>query len=208
MAQLIQFGTLSSLKKSTFVDIVCPDSETLSRNVFGLGAFSALSAEMTIADGVIYKSDERTRTAEKEDMSPFMFFVELENPQKVDSFDGFGSGWQERLPGALEFPEKPYVYVLKGKFSSVTYKTSPRGNKGYRELGLAISEQKRVTLEDCRGTVVGFWFPESWEHINSPGFHSHFLAEDARNSGHIISSELHTFHELLLENIEDVKLRP
>lgn len=149
MAQLIQFGTLSNLKKNGFKDIVYPDGTILSKNVFGLGAFSQLKAEMTIANGMIYKSDERTRLANKRDRSPFMFYTELENPQKIEPFEGTGATWQERLPSAVSCPDKPYIFVVKGIFSSVTYKTSPRGNRGYQDLSLAISEQVQETLTNC-----------------------------------------------------------
>ena len=41
-----------------------------------------------------------------------------------------------------------------------------------------------------RGTLVGFWFPESMRHVNVPGYHFHFINEDGSAGGHVLSLTL------------------
>ena len=45
-------------------------------------------------------------------------------------------------------------------------------------------------LEDVRGTLAGFRFPDFARGLNVPGFHLHFLTEDRRPGGHVLDLEL------------------
>ena len=58
--------------------------------------------------------------------------------------------------------------------------------EGYRPLSETISQvQNTYALNDTRGTIVGFWFPEYMKTINVPGFHFHFIYDQHTRGGHL-----------------------
>lgn len=62
----------------------------------------------------------------------------------------------------------------------------PPQQKPYPPLAEVAKTQPVFHLENVRGTLAGFRFPDFARGLNVPGFHLHFLTEDRRAGGHVL----------------------
>jgi acetolactate decarboxylase len=80
-----------------------------------------------------------------------------------------------------------YAVRIDGMFHQVRVRSVPRQSRPYPPLAEAARQQRVFDLEDVRGTLVGFRFPQYMGGVNMPGWHLHFLSDDRRHGGHVLS---------------------
>ena len=77
---------------------------------------------------------------------------------------------------------------LDGRFEFVRARSVPPQSPPYRPLTEVVLEQHVFELTDVAGTMLGFRFPDYAEGIEVSGYHLHFLTDDRRRGGHVLSS--------------------
>ncbi|MGZ3352426.1 MAG: acetolactate decarboxylase, partial [Xanthobacteraceae bacterium] len=96
---------------------------------------------------------------------------------------------------------------VDARFQTIQIRSEPRQNPPYRNLVEVIRTQQVVhTLNDVRGTLIGFRFPAAASSVNVAGWHFHFLSADKTRGGHVLA--LTTGEGLaLVEEISDLRIR-
>ncbi len=160
---------------------------------FGLGTFDALDGEMLALDGSFYRvrADGSVVNVPARQRTPFAvmtFFrkektCELRGPMTYAQL-------QEVLDGMRyvmhEHGGHAFAMKIRGAFDTVRTRSVPRQRKPYPPLAEVVKTQPTFDLKNVRGTLVGFWFPESMRHVNVPGYHFHFITEDGSAGGHVL----------------------
>lgn len=163
-------------------------SDILLRGNFGLGTFDDLDGEMVILDGIVYqmRSDGKAYKVKPEQKSPFACVTFFE-PYSFESIDSELT--YKELLSFLDstLPSKNMIYALKieGDFSYVRTRSVPK-QEAYKPLVEVAREQPEFTIENVRGSMVGFWTPNFLDKITVPGYHLHFITEDKKQGGHIL----------------------
>ena len=79
-----------------------------------------------------------------------------------------------------------YAIKISGTFSYMKTRSVPGQQKPYPPLVEVTANQPVFELNDVKGTIVGFRSPPYAAGVNVPGYHLHFLTEDASAGGHIL----------------------
>jgi acetolactate decarboxylase len=87
--------------------------------------------------------------------------------------------------------DAPVIAVrIDGDFTDLVLRSVERQTKPYKPLREVVADQSEWRVERASGTVVGFRFPDATAGIEVPGHHLHFLSDDRKLGGHIISIAL------------------
>jgi acetolactate decarboxylase len=73
-----------------------------------------------------------------------------------------------------------------GEFGLVRARSVPRQEPPYRPLAEVAAQQRVFELEDVRGTLVGFRFPDYAGDLEPAGHHLHFISDDRTRGGHVL----------------------
>lgn len=190
--EVFQNSTINALLEGVY-DGSMTYGELRRHGDFGLGTFNALDGEMVAFDGEFYqiKSDGMAYPVADEERTPFatVLFFETKLTKTLTGPIGF-EALQALAEGLMEGPNLFYAVRVDGHFRMVKTRSMPRQERPYRHLDEVAKEQPVFHLEDVRGTLAGFRFPDFTRGLNVPGFHLHFLTEDRRRGGHVLDMEL------------------
>lgn len=160
---------------------------------FGLGTFDELDGEMLAVDGRFYqvRADGSVHRVDPKRITPFSI-VTFFRSAKASPLPGTltYAQLQEVLDRLREHDGRACAIRIRGTFDAVRTRSVPRQEKPYRPLAEVVKTQATFNLRDVRGTLVGFWFPESMRHVNVPGYHFHFITDDATAGGHVLDLTL------------------
>lgn len=187
---LFQASTIGALLEGAYEGDLS-FAELAEQGDLGLGTLNGLDGEMIALDGRFYRADVDGDVTEIEPSARTPFAV-------VTSFE---AAVDERIEEALEHEQllarldqlTPAGAVccairLDGHFDFVRARSVPRQQPPYRPLTEVVLEQHVFELRDVSGTMLGFRFPAYAEGIEVSGFHLHFIDEDRRRGGHVLSS--------------------
>ncbi len=171
---------------------------------FGLGTFNDLDGEMVILDGVVYQvaADGTVNTVSDDVLTPFacVTFYQPETFDEINEeamipkgqvsplpYEAFNSLLERLLPS----PNMLYAIRIDGRFSHVRTRSVPK-QENYRPLVEATKDQVVFDFYDIAGTLSGFYTPPFMPSLNAPGYHLHFISDDRRRGGHLLSCSVET----------------
>ena len=168
-------------------------SKLLAYGDFGIGTFHGLDGEMVMLDGVIYKVryDGSVQIPPLEETTPFASAVEF-SPDKVIAastlmdMDAFKKMTDKASPNQNVF----CAIKVTGSFKSMHTRSVPPQKKPYPPLVEVTKNQPEFHFDEIKGTIVGFRSPSYAKGVGVPGYHLHFLSDDKKCGGHILSFEL------------------
>jgi len=191
--KITQFATLDSLLAGVY-DGHFSCADVLEAGNFGLGTFEAIDGEMLVIDGVIYQvladgsveqpNPETTRT-------PFAAVIDFEPEAEraLENVEGLVA-LQELILAHAGNPNLPYAIRVEGIFNTVKTRSPRRQDPPYPLLEEVVRTQAVFDGENTRGVMVGFVLPQYMAGINAPGIHLHYLSDDHRLAGHVITFQL------------------
>jgi acetolactate decarboxylase len=99
-------------------------------------------------------------------------------------------GLQRTVDGLI--PDKTIFYAIKveGTFTYIKTRSVPKQKEPYPPLVEAVKHQTVFEFHDVKGTIVGFWCPDSAKGVNVPGYHLHFITADRKAGGHLLACQL------------------
>ncbi|MDD5170392.1 MAG: acetolactate decarboxylase [Syntrophales bacterium] len=166
---------------------------------FGLGTFNDLDGEMVVLDGVVYQiaADGTVVVVADDVLTPFacVTFYQPETLEEINEETMISGGqvsrlsyeaFQSLLDRLLPSPNMLYAIRIDGRFSHVRTR-SPRKQENYRLLVEATKDQAVFDFHDISGTISGFYTPLFMPSLNVPGYHLHFISDDRRQGGHLLS---------------------
>jgi acetolactate decarboxylase len=186
--EIFQNSTVNALLEGVY-DGSMTYAELRRHGDFGLGTFNALDGEMIAFDGGFYqvKSDGIAYPVSDDQRTPFatvLFFEPMMRRTLIGPLDY--EPLQALVDSLMEGPNLFYAVRVDGHFARVKARSVPRQEKPYPPLAKVARTQPVFHLEDVRGTLAGFRFPDFARGLNVPGFHLHFLTEDRRAGGHVL----------------------
>ena len=93
--------------------------------------------------------------------------------------------FKEYLDARLPTTNLPYAIRITGRFSYVKTRSVPAQTKPYPRLAEVVETQPTFEFRNLSGVIAGFRLPQYMGGINLPGYHVHFLNEDASGGGHL-----------------------
>ena len=155
---------------------------------FGLGTFDALNGEGLMLDGHVYQATGDGKVVEPPDSTTAPFWVctafESEQQHVLDTV----ASWDDLLAQLDKLRESDNLFVafrIEGVFTNIHYRVACKSAPG-TDLVTATSHQAEFNLENCEGTLMGFWAPAYARTFNIPGYHLHLLSSDHTHGGHVL----------------------
>jgi acetolactate decarboxylase len=186
---LFQASTIGALLDGAYEGDVS-FAELAEHGNLGLGTLNGLDGEMIAVDGRFYRADVNGDVEEVDgtECTPFAVviwfspLVEFELDGALD--DGaFMATLDKRVPaGACSCALR-----VDGEFDLVHARSVPRQQPPYRPLSEVVADQQVFDFRDATGTIVGFRFPDFAAGLEVGGYHLHFISDDRRRGGHVLS---------------------
>lgn len=204
--ELYQYSVVSALMDGV-ASKGLPISTLLSKGDHGLGTFRHMVGEMIILDGHVYqmKSDGSVSTLspsspsddddDDDDISVTPFAMITRFSPTVTTRAAFQSKQQlfDFVSGLLPGTRNNYVSIrLDGTFKHVKARTvggQTHPGEGLADLGKHQTTREFADEGGMRGTVIGFRSPAFMHGVSVAGDHLHFISEDRKTGGHLLSFE-------------------
>ncbi len=149
---------------------------------FGLGTFDELDGEVWHA-----KSTGSLALAADDELAPFWATTNF--IAQTSCILNVVAGWDDLCQQLDRLRKSQNIFTsicIKGVFKHIQYRVACKAEQG-TDLVSATNNQAVFDLNDCSGTLVGFWTPEYAKTLNVPGYHLHLLSDDRKFGGHVLS---------------------
>lgn len=190
---LYQVGTINSLLAGVYEGDVFFEDLT-NYGDFGLGTFDAVNGEMIALDDDYYRIDAegKAHLVASKMKTPFAVVTNFQEEiiYDIGSFDDVAS-LQKYISTKFESENIIYAISIDGYFNELNVRSEHPQPKGHHPLSETIAKvQNAYTLNNTKGTIVGFWFPKYMKAINVPGFHFHFIDDARTKGGHLFDMRI------------------
>ena len=203
---MYQISTINALMQGVYDgDFTVKDLK--QHGNFGIGTLNHLDGEMIALDGNFYqvKSTGEIKVLSGEAKTPFANVVNFRTDKvgQIKTVVNF-SELEKALDNIIQ--DKNYVYAIRidGIFTGKTRSIGAQ-SKPYPSLSEAAKKQIVFDIINTKGTIVGFWCPEYLSGINVKGYHLHFISDDRKSGGHILSGGI-TDGKVQVSRISDFRM--
>ncbi|MES2355340.1 MAG: acetolactate decarboxylase [Pseudomonadota bacterium] len=167
--------------------------ELSTKGNFGLGTYNHLDGEMVIHAGVIYhvRSDGSVSVADPSDRVPLAYVVPFQ-PTETFSVESASTLPTIEALADQHISNKNMFYAIeiKGSLTTISTRAIAAQSKPYRPLAEVSKTQAVFNRDSVSGTLVGIRSPSLSKGISVPGYHWHFISDDKKYGGHVLSAEL------------------
>ncbi|KAK4132653.1 alpha-acetolactate decarboxylase [Trichocladium antarcticum] len=171
-----------------------PIARVLAHGDHGLGTFRHMVGEMIVLDGAVHQmkadgSVERV-TDPAATVTPFATVTRFRPTARARAAVRGKAGLQQLLTRLFPKARNHFLCVrMDGVFRAVEVRTA--GGQACAREGMVdvCARQTTHRFEGVRGTIVGFRCPAYVMGVNVAGDHFHFITDDRRRGGHILSFE-------------------
>ena len=188
---LYQISTINAVLQGVY-DGQLTIKDLKQQGDFGIGTLNGLDGELIGLDGDYYqiKADGAVLKVNDDVNVPFATSLFFKPDRFAELYDLDYENLQKSLDGITN--DKNYFYAVRidGVFTNVKTRSNPKQTKPYKTLTEAAKEQTIFDLKNIKGTVIAFWCPQYANGINVPGYHLHFISEDRKFGGHILTASL------------------
>ncbi len=186
--RLFQYSTIIALSGGAF-DGNMTIGQMKSEGNFGLGTFNGVNGEMVYLNGKAYRVQYDGKVVEVNNNELIPFCVTT-NFSADTSFTINGNFDFEKLKQLIDksLPSKNLIYAVKvnGVFDYIKTRSVNKQKKPYPQLAEVTKDQHVFEFNNVAGTLIGFRFPMFFKDVNVPGYHFHFLSDDANKGGHLL----------------------
>ncbi|MBU2703236.1 acetolactate decarboxylase [Sporomusaceae bacterium BoRhaA] len=185
---LYQVSTINALLQGVY-DGEVTIKELKQHGSFGIGTLERLDGEMIALGGNFYqvKSTGEVVLVNDQVKTPFATVMDFvpERTGEIHDIQNFNE-LEKALDSIIQ--DRNYIYAIRidGVFSGKT-RSIPGKSKPYPSLTEAAKTQSVFDIQNTPGTIVGFWCPQYVNGINVTGYHLHFISDDRKSGGHILS---------------------
>ncbi len=200
---LFQVSTSTALVQGIYNGCITV-AEIKKHGNFGLGTFDELDGEGIMLDGEVWhaKSNGSLALAADDELAPFWATTNF-IPQ-TSCILNVVAGWDDLCQQLDELRKSQNIFTsicIKGTFKHIQYRVACKAEQG-TDLVSATNNQAVFDLNDCSGTLVGFWTPEYAKTLNVPGYHLHLLSDDRKFGGHVLSLSAANVQLMLAEETD------
>lgn len=155
---------------------------------FGLGTYDALDGEGLMLDGMVYQALGDGSVVQPSDSSSAPFWVSTEfEADRTGTLESVSS-WEDLCEQIDKLRNSQNLFSairIDGVFDQIHYRVACKSAPG-TDLVTATSHQAEFSLENLKGTLLGFWSPAYSRTFNIPGYHLHILSADHKHGGHVL----------------------
>lgn len=148
---------------------------------------------MIVLNGRIYRidADGRATANSLPTRTPFVVNKKF-RAEKTQTFKKVSSFAEltQKLDHLLGRKKSPCAIVISGTFSAIKMRSIGKQGKPYPKLTVALKSQSIIGKENVKGTMVGFFMPNTLQGTNVGGYHFHFITEDLTEGGHVLDVSL------------------
>lgn len=164
-------------------------AELAKHGDFGMGTLNGLNGEMFALNGKFYQIpvDGAPREIDFSEKTPYATVTFFSCDQTLSIADG--SNYSQLVTSInSSLPKYDTIYAIKisGYFDFVKTRSVPIQTEPYPTLTEALKNQTEFSLSNVKGTMVGFFFPNSMNGVDAVGYHLHFLTDDCTAGGHVL----------------------
>lgn len=186
---LYQVSTINSLMAGNY-DGIKSIQDVSKRGDIGIGTFDTLDGEMVMIDGTVYKV-KSTGEVIKPDVKVTLPFSAVTWFDADNAIDLGPVKNLDELKAALDKlivkKDRFYAFRIEGNFTTVQTRSVPAQQKPYPILSEVTKKQAVFNFENVKGSLIGFWCPDTVGSINVPGYHLHFISDDRTKGGHLLN---------------------
>lgn len=156
----------------------------------GVGAADRIDGEFAVVNGRFYQflANGRAVTPDPSLTIPFAIMTTWQGGRtlQLDSGQRYTAPLLPEIDRHLPTTDAFYALLITGTFSVVSARTFKCQNPPYRRLSPAMED--RYTIENVRGTMVGFREPRYVDSLSVPNYHLHFITTDRtpQRGGHVL----------------------
>jgi acetolactate decarboxylase len=187
---VFHYSLIDAMRNNVFVgDISVKDLR--NKGDFGLGTYNYLDGEMIVLDGIFYRAVTNGDISEikLECQVPYAcitffaadFEYEIKEVKNIEMLE-------EQILNKLPSIKKPYALRIECDFESIILgcisRIDPKKNISFDQL---LQNRSLYKKENISGTIVGFYNPPSFASIDLSPFHFHFISNDKKYGGHLVS---------------------
>ena len=184
--QLVQAGTIDALLRGNY-DSEIALADFMQLGDLGVGTVQQLDGELMILDGQAWVAGHDTVLREVSPATRTPFAVVCKFAPSVTREIDRPLAWKEltALIDELVAPDATVIAVrVDGEFDDIGLRSVARQTPPYPPL------VETWHVPQARGTLLGFRFPDATAGLEVPGYHLHFLSDDRRTGGHVLSLAL------------------
>jgi acetolactate decarboxylase len=168
-----------------------PVSQLKLQGSFGIAAPSLVDGELIEFDGKFYqtKSNGETKIAPDSLKVPFGMLCFFKPDTAFDIKKNTSQQEVERLITAC-LDNKNGIYAIKitGLFGDIKTRAFHKVDKEpFPPVAEIQAAQQVFDYENMNGTMFGYRMPTLMSGVSGTGFHFHFLSNDTRKGGHVLS---------------------
>jgi len=156
---------------------------------FGIGTVDALDGEMIALDGSFYqvRADGGVYPVTDDMTTPFSSVTFFE-PDLSLTIDGTYNYSEFIRLVSIRMPSRAMLYAIRMDVTApyIKARAIPRQEKPYPALADAAAKQSVFIINNTTGTIIGFYTPDSFQGLNIPGFHLHYVDTGRTCGGHIL----------------------
>lgn len=154
----------------------------------GVGASDELNGEFAVLNGRFYQFLAGGRAEQPAQSMPVPFAIMTRwsggVPVQLASGQQFTAPDLPAVDAQLPTTDAFYALMLTGTWSQVRARTFKRQTPPYRPIDAAM--QDTFTIQNVRGTMVGFREPQAVGSLSVPNYHLHFVSENGTRGGHVL----------------------
>ncbi|TFV81497.1 acetolactate decarboxylase [Microbacterium sp. dk485] len=188
---IIQYAVLDALLAAAYTTgLPAPQARELGD--FGIGCCDGLGGEVVLLDGDLVECTDEAPPRAMDDSETLPFFEVCRFPEMapvdVSGTDlaALTAAIEEHLVSRNLF----HAVRIDGVLAAVRVRVPRRGRTPFPSLAEATRDQVETVLEECAGTLLGFWAPAIYQGIAVAGLHLHFLSDDRLVGGHVLEASL------------------
>ena len=189
---ITQTSTIDALLAGVYDgDMSC--RQLLKYGNFGIGTFDHLEGEMLVLNATVYqvKADGKVYTPDTDIKTPFACVCQFKADKSFLLEQEMNYKELEELIDKAVLNKNIFCAIkIVGKFKKMETRSVPAQNKPYPPLKEVTKNQPKFYMENVSGTIVGFRSPPFVKGIGVPGYHLHFITNDHKQGGHVLSFEL------------------
>jgi len=184
---LFQVSTSAALVQGVYQG--CVNVGTIkTHGDFGLGTYGMLDGEGMMLDGHVYQALSDGSVIEPADSALAPFWVSTSFKADRTSLIDSVSSWEGLCAQLDQFRRSENLFAairIEGFFDEIHFRVACKSAPG-TDLVTATSHQAEFTLQNIKGTLLGFWSPIYARTFNIQGYHLHLLSSDHLHGGHVL----------------------
>ncbi len=185
---LYQHGTLALLVPGLLKGTM-KIGELLKHGDTGIGTGEGLDGELIILDGKPYQVNGKGKVqiVSKDFTLPFSSVSWAKYQHLVDLENVDMSDFSKQMISLSKSANTFFSIKAQGTFTNIKTRAAKKSEHPYKTLSETADKQAVFTKDKVEGTLLGYYAPEIFNGAAVGGFHYHFLSDNHKFGGHVLS---------------------